>query len=146
MKIITSLKCESAQATVELAIMFPVVLIIALIAYNALSFFTLCATFDRVFNQSVITRCSSPAYGEGLGNMRQYVENDIQDMLMSNNTEAAINIESVSGGMIKFTGELNMKPSLFGMSMKDSIFGCTIYPIKHSKEFIIESYKPGVIF
>ena len=41
---------DGGQATVELAVVLPVVIIVAVIAVNALTFFGACAAFDRFKN------------------------------------------------------------------------------------------------
>ena len=50
--------------TVELAIAFPVFIIVAVIAVNALLFFSQCAAFDNLFRDSVRIYATSPAYGQ----------------------------------------------------------------------------------
>ena len=44
---------ERGQMTVELAAAFPVLIIVAVIAVNALAFFSECAAFDNVFRDAV---------------------------------------------------------------------------------------------
>ena len=44
---------DRGQSTVELALALPVMMITAVIAFNALMFFGNCATFDRVFREAV---------------------------------------------------------------------------------------------
>ena len=51
---------ERGQMTVELAAAFPVLIIVAVIAVNALAFFSECAAFDNVFRDAVrvhVTSC-----------------------------------------------------------------------------------------
>ena len=52
--------------TVELAVVFPVLLAVAVIAVNALLFFSECAAFDRVAREAVRVHAASPACGQGL--------------------------------------------------------------------------------
>ena len=51
------------QMTVEFMVAFPCMIIVALIATNALLFFSECASFDRAFRQSVCTYAASPGHG-----------------------------------------------------------------------------------
>lgn len=44
---------ERGQMTVELAVVFPALLAVAVIAVNALLFFSECAAFDRVAREAV---------------------------------------------------------------------------------------------
>ena len=57
---------ERGQMTVELAVVFPALLAVAVIAVNALLFFSECAAFDRVAREAVRLHAASPAYGQGL--------------------------------------------------------------------------------
>ena len=57
---------ERGQMTVELAVVFPALLAVAVIAVNALLFFSECAAFDRVAREAVRVHTASPAYGQGL--------------------------------------------------------------------------------
>ena len=52
------------QMTVELAVALPVLIIVAVIAVNALTVFADCAAFDRAFRQTVRAYATAPAYGE----------------------------------------------------------------------------------
>ena len=57
---------ERGQMTVELAAAFPVLIIVAVIAVNALAFFSECAAFDNVFRDAVRVHVTSPAAGQGI--------------------------------------------------------------------------------
>ena len=56
--------------TVEFVVAFPAMLAIALVAMNALLFFSECASFDRLARQSICVHAAAPAYGKG-GFVRQ---------------------------------------------------------------------------
>lgn len=55
----------SGQMTVEFVVAFPAMMAIALIAVNAVLFFSDCASFDRLFRNSVCAYAASPAYEQG---------------------------------------------------------------------------------
>ena len=137
---------KSGQATVELAVVFPVVLIVAVIAVNVLTFFSYCSSFDRTFKQSVACLGSSPAYGESIGNIKSYVEKDLKDTLLQDYLDFNISVESVSGGFYCFDGSLIMSPTLFGMGLRDEILGIPLPKLTHRQQLKIDVYKPGVIF
>lgn len=52
---------ESAQATVEMAVVAPVLIVLALISYNMMVFLSATARFDRVAPDIVLVHGSSPA-------------------------------------------------------------------------------------
>ena len=58
---------DRGQMTVELLVVLPVVLIVAVVAVNALTFFGDCAAFDRVARNAVRLCAASPAYGQDAG-------------------------------------------------------------------------------
>ena len=49
------------QMTVQLAVAMPVLIIVAVIAVNALAFFAECAVFDRVAHEAVRVHAAAPA-------------------------------------------------------------------------------------
>ena len=55
------------QMTIEFALLFPVMLMIALIACNSILFLSECASFDRIFRESVCVFAPSPASEETTG-------------------------------------------------------------------------------
>lgn len=55
---------EGAQATVELAVVAPVLVVLALISYNMMVFVSATARFDRVAPDIVLAHGSSPPASE----------------------------------------------------------------------------------
>ena len=55
------LRSESGQMAVELAVLMPVIVVVALVVYNLARFVGYCATFDRVSLDAVLTQGVSPA-------------------------------------------------------------------------------------
>lgn len=137
---------ESGQATVELAVMFPIVIIIAVIAINALLFFGYCLNFDRTFRQIVSCTASSPAAGTDLGNTKANIESQLQETFDESNLNFEVEVNSVEGGNHQYIGTLKMFPTLFGMGLKQEILGVPLPTLNHSSQMTIETYKPGVIF
>lgn len=137
---------EKAQATIELAVMFPVILIIAVIAVNATTFFCQCAEFDRVFKQMTVSLGSSPAYGENLSNVRSELKNTLANELDNEFTDFEISIESISGNNQVINGTLKMHLTLFGMGLRDDFFGLPLPTLNHQQKIVLNVYKPGVIF
>ena len=55
----------SGQMAVELAVLMPVIVVVALTVYNLARFVALCATFDRVSLDAVLWQGVSPQGGSG---------------------------------------------------------------------------------
>lgn len=51
----------SGQMTVELAVLTPVVIVVALIVFNLVRFMSLCASFDRISLDAVVSHGIAPA-------------------------------------------------------------------------------------
>ena len=64
MGILAGLREERAQATVEMAVVTPVLLVLALVAYNIMIFAGAVARFDRVVPDIVLAHAVAPG-GEG---------------------------------------------------------------------------------
>ena len=132
---------ERGQLAIEFAIMFPVLLLIAVIGFNTLSFFGYCASFDRTFRQAVITQGSSP---NSLGETALAdIINDLE--IHFSEPYVTLNIDKLEkgNGLVKFMGTITYEPTLFGARPINSLFGVSIAPLTHQSNITIELYKPG---
>ena len=122
------------------------ILIIAVIAVNALTFFSECSSFDRCFKQ--ITTCvgPNPGYGKDIGNTKSIIENELQNRFDKEFLDFDVSVENVSGGFQEFRATLKMYPTLFGMGLRNEIFGVPLPSLNHEQKMVIENYKPGAIF
>lgn len=136
---------EAGQMTVELAVVFPVLIIIAVIAVNALLFFSECAAFDNLFRDSVRLYAASPAYEQGYEQSRALIEADLTNSFNSSFESLDVVVEGVSGGYMRFTATLNFYPTLFGRGAVTSVFGVSLPSLSHSVSLVVDCYKPGVV-
>ena len=136
---------ERGQATVEFAVALPVLIIVATIAVNALLFFSNCASFDRVFSNAVRVHATSPAYGSGESEARASIARTLSDAFPDDNLEVAVSTEDGGLGHTTYTGTITFKPTLFGLGLKDSVFGVSLPRLSHSASLTVDPYKPGVI-
>ncbi len=137
-------KHEDAQMTVELAVVFPVLLLIAVIATNALLFFSECAAFDNAFREAVRISATSPAYGQTVEDSSLMIERKLQDSFNKDFQSVTVLVEGVSLGHSRFTGTLRCNPTLFGIGLKSSFFGVALPSVSHSVSLTVDGYKPGV--
>ena len=131
--------------TVEFVVAFPVVVVVAVIAVNAMLFFSECAAFDRVARDAVRVHAASPAYGQGLEQSRASVQAAIEEALDQPYTDVRVAVEGASLGHVTFTATLEFHPTLFGMGMKSQEFGVSLPSLAQSVAFTIDVYKPGVV-
>ena len=133
------------QATVELAVVFPVLVVVAVVAVNALLFFSECAGFDRLVRDAVRVHATSPAYGQGLEQSRALVAGTVEQALDRPYVAARVVVEGADGGCVRFTATLEFSPTLFGMGMRSSVLGVELPRLEHSVSMVVSPYKPGVL-
>lgn len=90
---------ERGQMTVELAAAFPVLIIVAVIAVNALAFFSECAAFDNVFRDAVRVHVTSPAAGQGIEQSSALVQTALSAAFDAENEAVRVSAEGVSGAI-----------------------------------------------
>lgn len=136
---------ESGQMTVELAVVFPVLLIVAVVAVNALLFFSECAAFDNAFRDAVRVHATSPAYGQGVEQGTAAVQSALAEAFDRPFESVRVAAEGSSGGHTRFVATLEFTPTLFGMGLRTSVLGVSLPPLTHRVEFTADRYKPGVL-
>lgn len=137
---------EEGQAAVELAVMLPVAIIVAVIAVNALSFFGTCASFDRVARQAVCALASAPGAGQDLGDVAAQVQERLESVADAPNVEVSVRAEAASSGLVRFTARIECTPTLFGLGLRREILGVPLPPLAHEVDMVVDTYKPGVLF
>lgn len=142
----TRLKDERGQATVELAVVLPVVIIVAVIAVNALSFLGSCAAFDRAAHQAVCAFGSSPASGQGADTAAALVSDAIDEQVRAHNVAVSVTAREGAWGLTTFTARLEYRPTLFGLGLRSEVLGVPLPPLVHESAFVVQMYRPGVLF
>lgn len=136
---------ECGQMTVELAVAMPVLIAVAVIAVNALTFFAECAVFDRVAHEAVRVHAAAPAYGQDTGQSCALVEQDICMALDADNLEVSVSCGAAGFDCEQFTATLVFHPTLFGMGLRSEVFGVSLPSLIHATSYVVDVYKPGVI-
>jgi hypothetical protein len=132
------------QMTVEFVVVFPVLLVVALVATNALLFMSDCATFDRVFREQVTTWAPSPGYGESSSTAAAHVQSAIDGALDGDYLDASVS--ALGGtGICTFEGTLSFTPTLFGHGRLSGVFGISFPKLTHHQSLVVEVYRPGVL-
>lgn len=142
----SKLRERSGQMTVELCVVFPVVIVIAVIATNALSFFGDCAEFDRVARGAVRTYASTPAHGEAPGSAQAQVLSAIDGALDAENLDFDVSVAGDWRGFYEYTATMRFHPTLFGLGLRDSVWGVPMPALAHEISLTVSPYKPGMLF
>ena len=137
---------EKGQATVELAVMLPVAIIVAVVVVNALTFFGTCAPFDRVARQTVCAWAAAPAAGEDAGDVAALVADELEERFADPHTAVSVRVETASAGLMRFTARIEYFPTLFGLGLRSEVFGVALPPLVHEVDLVVDAYKPGILF
>lgn len=137
---------ERGQATVELAVVFPVALVVAVIAVNALMFFGTCASFDRVARQTICAYAAAPSAGQDVGTVAQCVEDELGRYAGVAAEDVHVSAEASSSGLTRFVARVEYAPTLFGMRMRGAVFGVPLPALVHEVSLTVDMYRPGILF
>ncbi|OUO92126.1 hypothetical protein B5F40_02000 [Gordonibacter sp. An230] len=130
---------------VELAAAFPVLIVVAVVAVNALLFFSECGAFDNAFRDAVRVHATSPSYGQGIEQSRAQVGSVLSESFDEPFERVSVAVRGTEGGHVEFEGTLELSPTLFGLGLKREVFGVSLPPLSHRTVFVVDRYKPGVL-
>lgn len=145
MGVMRKLRSESGQMTIEVAVAFPVLIAVAVIAANVMTFFSECAVFDRVAREAVRVYAAAPAAGQTVDQSVSLVQQSIRSQLDEPNLEVEVSHGMTGPDLDEYTASLEFYPTLFGMGLRSQVFGVQLPHLTHSVDYVIDSYKPGVI-
>ena len=148
---------ERAQATVEMAVVTPVLLVLALIVYNVMVFASAVARFDRVVPDIVLAHAVAPG-GEGdassidasatvqtqiLNAMEGY---DLQIEVSSEQGAATSDggLLSLSGTFRTYTCTMHYEPWPSSLSIAGLSLGAPAQ-LSHERVVTIDPWRPGVV-
>ena len=136
-------EASAGQMTIELAVAFPVLLVVAAIAVNAMFFFGECAAFDRAAHQAVRVHATSPAYRQDIDGLCAAAVADIKAAIGQEDAEVVLQAEPCGLDYQKFTARLSLEPNLFGMKLRSPVFGVSLPNLVHETVYVVDVYKPG---
>ena len=139
-------QCESGQMTVELCVVFPVLIVLAVIAVNALLFFGECAEFDRVGRSAVRTFAAVPSHGQESDAASAKVQSALEQSLANDNLEFEVSSSRDYRGYDEYVMTMTFHPTLFGMGLKEEVFGVPLPSLSHQTRLVVNPYKPGILF
>lgn len=128
--------------TVELCIVFPVAIIIAVIAVNALLFFGQCASFDRVARNAVRAIAASPSTKEASADLAARIEAMVEAELQLDAGAVECVALASGDGVDRFRITHSFAPTLFGMGLRTQIWGVPVPKLSHATELALDRYAP----
>ena len=147
------------QMAVEMAVVLPILLAVAGIAINLMVYLGDCARFDRVAAEAVRIQAASPGYSNYSSTSRaQEVQKQIELAFATSDhltitvtvhegtTDGSTDGDRVTLSLVPrletYTCTLSYRPWGFGKSF----FGIEFSGISHTRQYVIDPYRPGVFF
>ena len=153
----TTMREERAQATVEMAVVTPVLLVLALIVYNVMVFASAVARFDRVVPDIVLAHAVAP---EGEGDERSIdasatVQTQILNAMEGYDLQIEVSSEqgaatsdggllSLSGTFRTYTCTMHYEPWPSSLSIAGLSLGAPAQ-LSHERVVTIDPWRPGVV-
>lgn len=148
---------ERAQATVEMAVTVPVLLVLGLIAYNLLTFGAATARFDRVAPDLVIAHGVSPVGGGDAPSRTaaETIREEIEKAMEGYDVEVTVTWEdsgilgggsplALVGSLRTFRCEMRYKPWPSGLTLAGVEMGAPA-ALTHTRDVVVDPWRPGVV-
>lgn len=149
---------ERAQATVEMAVVAPVLIVLALIVYNLMVFVAATARFDRVA-PDIVLACGVTPSGEGEegdGGAAAEVRERLEEAMAGYELEIEVTVVEGEGGaddssllalvgvLRTYTCSMSYRPWPSGLSVAGVEMGAPAR-LKHERAVTIDPWRPGVV-
>lgn len=148
---------ERAQATVEMAVVVPVLLVLALIVYNIMLFVAATARFDRIAPDIVAAHAVSPS-GESDGSTDDSVgviESQIEGAMAGYDVEIEVtcteggassgdDLLTLIGGLRTYRCSMRMRPWPSSLSIAGVDLGAPV-ALAHHRDVTVDPWRPGVV-
>lgn len=144
------------QMTVELAVLVPPAIIVALIVYNLMCFIDACAAFDRLSLDAVVAHGVAPSGTQTQDTAASEVESAIVSALgRESSCEVGVSVEDVDSGesagsfvvsplLRRFVCTLKFKPWPRYLRMPGITLEAPL-ALTHERSLVIDRYRPGVV-
>lgn len=145
-----------AQATVEMAVVAPVLIVLALIVYNIMMFLSATARFDRVAPDIVLAHAASPAGADDReGSVVGTVAAELSEAMGSYGVEIEVtcaeeessvvgSIFSLVGGQRTYRCVMKYVPWPGNVVLAGVDMGAPVV-LEHVREVTVDPWRPGVV-
>lgn len=146
------LREHRAQATVEMAAVAPVLIVLALIVYNAMQFMAATARFDRVAPDIVLAHGVAPASGADTVSM---IAAQLEEAMRGYELEVEVSCEegdgqdassflSLVGPLKTYRCTMRYRPWPSGLSIAGVELGAPAF-LAHERSVTVDPWRSGVI-
>lgn len=145
-----------AQAAVEMAVVAPVLIVLALIVYNIMMFLSATARFDRVAPDIVLAHAASPAGADDQsGSVAGTVAAELSEAMGSYDVEIEVtcaeegssgagSVFSLVGGQRTYRCILKYVPWPGNIVLAGVDMGAPVV-LEHVREVTVDPWRPGVV-
>lgn len=145
-----------AQATVEMAVVAPVLIVLALIVYNIMMFLSATARFDRVAPDIVLAHAASPAGADDReGSVVGTVAAELSEAMGSYGVEIEVtcaeeessgvgSVFSLVGGQRTYRCVMKYVPWPGNVVLAGVDMGAPVV-LEHIREVTVDPWRPGVV-
>ena len=142
--------------TVELAVITPVVIVVALVVLNLMGFVEACAAFDQVALDAVVAHGVAPSGEQSEGRAASEVRSAIEELLgREGRCEVEVRAEAVgmgatSSGLVmsplltRYVCTLTYRPWPRLLRMPGVTYEAPL-ALRHECELVVDRYRPGVV-
>ena len=134
---VSKLACRKGQMTVELCVVIPVVMVIAAIVFNALTFFSCCAEFDRMVRNAARTWVVAPPSSMDLHTAVEQLDHRIWFDSAGENPSVSFTYEADASDLVTVTANMEYRPTLFGLQTRQELFGVALPALRHSTQITV---------
>lgn len=142
--------------TVELAVVTPVVIVVALVVLNLMGFVEACAAFDQVALDAVVAQGVAPSGEQSENRAAAEVRSAIEELLgREGRCEVEVRAEAVgmgatSSGLVmsplltRYVCTLTYRPWPRLLRMPGVTYEAPL-ALRHECEFVVDRFRPGVV-
>ena len=123
----------AGQMTVEFAVAFPVIVMIAAIACLSVAYMGFCASFDGAARNAMRLEADDG--------------NDAAASAATGIDRSCISVDRSRTGLghMRYTATFSFDPSLVGLHVPTSIFGIEMPMLTHECSLVVSPYRKGVV-
>lgn len=145
MRLLVGKRGASGQMALELAVLMPVVIAVALIVFNLARFVSLCAAFDRISLSSVTALGVSPAGTQDtLAAVGAVEEGVAQAFERHEECTIEVSAEPAGLGLTRFRCLLIYRPWPSSFVIAGVPYGAP-FALRHERSLVVDRFKPGVV-
>lgn len=150
-------RAQKGQMAVEMAVMLPVTIVMALIVFNLCRFVEACATFDRVAPDAVISHGVAPSGEQSSLSSAASVEACIREALAMTSCDVSVTVSGavqaprgegltfpVSPLLTTYTCTLRYHPWPGSFAIAGVPFSPPV-TLQHVRTLVVDRYRPGVV-